>query len=434
MSAGPRRRWGWTAAAALLLAAAAPAQIWPRTPEPDPYGGSLYAGPDGGVTPGVGAPWNNRQVYGGSVQDRMGWQAPAPYWGWIGPGQPSYRLPSGYQNLFGWAGGAAGTSASSRPSVQSFLPYGMDRQSGPRLPTGPGGQEQPGEQERGMPAWLDEPGRGQRKLGPGARGLLSDPARAFLLRMQDEVLVKPADEEAFYPLTYWDKGRVLAPGAEVRVVAGGRCLLVFPGGTEIDLSRPAAVRFVQGTDARLELVVDDVHTAHFKLGAREVVVRLFDGTVLSGMRTTFSIQRERRQTPWRPEETEDRLQVKNWGGGRLVVESRVAGGAETVLTTNRKVVLPAVAPPPDDGPDDPPLDLSMEGGGTPVLASIQADLTFEEGDLRVGSRVGTARLRWGGCDIRLGEGQRLRIDPMGGRPFGEALPAPRLRTTGAGGR
>ena len=414
---------------------------WYRPTSNDPWGGSIqpWTGQTGAT---IGSPYNRRDSYSGRRGGRVGSQQNTnPLWGWIGIGQPkaygTYLPPypdnrQGGQARGAWPGQANGSGAQSGvPGVPTQL-YGKDAYKGSLLPGAPKSRkttEKPG--IPGIPKWLNQPGRGRRVLGKKDLGYGRDPARCFLLRMQDRVEVRPAEEAAFYPLAYWDKSRVLAPGAGMRIVAGGRALLVFPAGTQLDLARPAEVWFKKGTQDRLELDCRDVNTANVTFGMREVRMILPEGSRIRGRSLSFSITRERRPQPWMPGRTEDYLVLRNWGPAAIYLDSDLPGATTVTILANRRVVLPIPVTRPGapvrEHQDDPPLDLSMEGGGTPLQASVQADIQMEGKSLRVQSRTGKARLQWGGFAARLQPGWHLRIDPIGGSPFGEGRAVPHQR-------
>ena len=433
--------------AVVLLAPALPltAQAgtnWYRPTSPDPWGGSIQPW-TGNTGTTIGAPYNRSAGYSPALGGRVGAQNNVnPLWGWIGIGQPKAygsHMPPYPENSERGQGRSIlpvrpGFGAENQGTAPNPL-YGRDAYKGTQLPGGPTPGETPEQQRKpsmpGIPKWLNQPGRGRRVLSKSDLGFGRDPARCFLLRMQDRVEVRPGGEKAFYRLDYWDKARVLGADSGIRVIGGGRALVVFPAGAQLDLARPAEVWFRKGTQDRLELDCRDVHTANCNFGLREVRMKLPEGTRIRGRNLSLSITRVRRPAPWMPGKTEDSLILKNWGPGVLYLDSEVQGAQTVTIRTNRRVVLPIpVRRDGDEKPqqqDDPPLDLTMEGGGAPLQTSVQAEVHKKGKSLEVTSRSGTARLQWGGFAARLQPGWRLRIDPIGGSPFGEGRLVPHQR-------
>lgn len=438
-------RLPWLIALMLGMVVPLPAQgstNWNQPTSPDPWGGSIQPW-TGSAGASVAGPYNPGRGFGRRMSVRPGLQMNAnPLWGWIGIGQPKaygthlppYPVNSGRGQAQGTYPGQQQSGQGGQYSLPNYL-YGKNAYKGNLLPGGPTPGVTPEKQgERtmpGIPKWLNQSGRGHRVLSKRDLGYGRDPARCFLLRMQDRVEVRPGGEEAFYRLDYWDKTRVLGPDSGIRVVGGGRALVVFPAGTQLDLARPAEIWFRKGTQERLELECRDIHTANINFGTREVRLSLPEGSRIRGRGLSLSITRERRPAPWMPGMTEDSLILKNWGPAILFLDSKVQGAKTVTIKANRRVVLPIPVfregKPPAERKDDPPLDWSMEGGGVPLQASVQADIRVNGKGLDITSRSGTARLQWGGFAARLQQGWRLRIDPIGGSPFGSGRPVPHQR-------
>lgn len=273
------------------------------------------------------------------------------------------------------------------------------------------------------PSWLQIGGPGHRVQQMGDAKAGPKPSHCFLVRLSETVEVRPANETAFYPLAFWDSSRVLSPGARLRIAGQGRVLLVFPGGTRIDLSGEASVGFLEGTKQRLRVAISKVSRGEVRLGSRRVELELPDGTTVAGSDTILSIRGLRRDAGWSEDGLEHRIELANFGEKNLEIEPRSAavGLQPYVLRPNRLSVV-AFAPgskvAEEEFGDTPAKTLPEDNSARPELqASQRAQLEKIGESVRIDARNGEALVQWGGFRCRLPDGRRVVLDPLLGSPF-----------------
>jgi hypothetical protein len=340
-------------------------------------------------------------------------------------------LPVTLQGLFGTglpAFGKQGLAGQGLGSGGAVLPS-----------TGAQGESTPQEPQR-WPSWVEIGGVGRNPLATEQRVEESrDPGRLLLIRFADPVFVRPHDEKAFYPLRFWDKFRVLAPGGGVKVGGTGRGELLFSDGARIDALGEFEAWFHRGVEDKLEIDLAWASRADIRLGERDTTIWLPDGSELRGQQSRITIERVRRDAPWMEGGAEDRIGIRNWGPEpvRLRLVSvpglnlgDLAGGGlpkRLEILPGRRSVLPiiggrrgrragqlaeAFAARAEAG-----LARSRPGGGAALESDVHARIVEEGAALRVEGVSRPSRLRWGGVEMLVPGGDSLRIDPIGGSPF-----------------
>ena len=329
-------------------------------------------------------------------------------------GQGTVLLPpigGGLPTLFG--SGQAKQGAGSR-AIPRF-PFGRDVRV-PRLP-------KDREQDLGKwPSWVQIGGPGKRTLSKSDLSAVSNPARCLLTRLDTAVWVQPQNESAFYPLPFWDKNRVLAPGARVRLEGKGHAQLLFSRGTRIDFMHSSAIDFVSGDEDLLVLNLREIGRATCYLGMREVIMQLPDGSRLRGKKLILQFERVRRRAVWARGGVQDRLVIRNWGPGDCSIEIMGAGSetSPVILKPNRRSILPLG--PSSMSTTEPkrepvaPLRRRLPGGGVPLLSNLQTSILRSGKKLELSAGALRSRVQWGGVGIRLSGS--VTIDPIGGDPFG----------------
>ncbi len=279
---------------------------------------------------------------------------------------------------------------------------------------------------RRWPTWVDVGGPGER-LDQGTTTSEDRPqaSECYFVRLSDRVEIQPSGEKGYFPLEFWDSARRLGIGSRCRLSGRGRALLLFSGGTEVDLAGVGECVFSQGTVDRLVLRMLSVTRAVVDVGKRGVEFRLPDASVLRATRGSFTIEREVHEIgalgPDGAPRLSERLHITNWGPDSLRIEvARGLGlGSETVEVPLRRSAILALA---DAGAGDTPIvDLpkTLPGGGIDLRAGVHATIRKDERGLQVEARSGDAPLHWGGTILRVPVGTSLRIDPLLGDPFQE---------------
>ncbi|PIE22197.1 MAG: hypothetical protein CSA62_13465 [Planctomycetota bacterium] len=299
---------------------------------------------------------------------------------------------------------------------------------------------QPRSEER-WPSWVEIGGAGRRGLSAVQRRTASrDPKSLLLIRYTDPVLVQPSEEKTFLPLHFWDKLRVLSPGSGVRIDGGGRANLLFSDACRIDALNEFELWFSAGRKELLELDLIWVSRAEFQVGTRETRLFLPDGSEIRASGARFSIQRQRRDAPWMASGAEDRMEVRNWGPGKLLLRLAPLPGpaaygvpVEIEVASGRLALLPIVGGRRQirarelskrfEQSSERQLPRAHPGGGSSLFFDVHAAIREEGAVLQVRSELEASRLRWGGVEFLLPAGRSLRVDPIGGRPFAPAKEA-----------
>lgn len=243
------------------------------------------------------------------------------------------------------------------------------------------------------------------------------PDRAMLIRDGDRVWYMAADEQAFEPLAYYSRVRVLTPGSRVQVRTRGSYQVAFHGG-----ARMVAM-------GRNDIAVEE-------LGTDAIAVRLFDFSRL------WVFGRDRRLALALPD------------GAVLTVEASSVEGAPADLYLLREGRIAFIH---NSGPGKAYLDGPFGETAVPPghrvgialearVGQVRSSAWRREGELGVraegsrrlvegvGSGTGGA-VEWSGVRVRLPVGARLEIDPLGGElpvPGGEpAFPEMQAPEVGA---
>ncbi len=344
----------------------------------------------------------------------FGGRSPYPYGGTGFPGgsaAPAFPYGGGWTFPGGGIGSPLGAGGGTMPGLVWPLLLGRG------LP-GPGPSSQApapqGPNLNAWPSWIRLPGGG---------GAPPNPKRCLLVRIEDQVLVRPAGEKAFYPLAFHDPSRLLEPGAEVRLTGRGRAVLVFADGARVGLIGSARLAFAEGGERRLGLSARAFRRMDVRGGSREIAVSLPGGARLTAKGARFTLRR-----PVAPAEVGPRpFTITNWGGSPLVLTPPPALGlGPRKIPAYRRVELVAPAGRSPAG-FEPVQELAT--GGLPLQAGVQVAFRREGALLSLSTRGGQGRVRWGGVVIDLPAGGGLRLDPLAGRPFGRTSPPARGRSS-----
>jgi len=288
------------------------------------------------------------------------------------------------------------------------------------------------------PSWVQLGGIGKEVEQANKLPEYLDPKRCLLARLSDTVEVRPADETAFFPISFWKKTRVIAPGAGVKVEASGRALLVFSDGTRLQPMGATELVFVQGTKKELRVTFRKVTRLEATFGTRQVRLELPEGTLLRGTGLDMTIDREVRNASWAKGGVEGRLWVSNWGKGTIAVQSGEQASFE--LLPNRRSIFALVRDATNTGESMPgraaqtPLRWTMPGGGVPLSGSETAQAQKSGANVRIEASDGPARVNWGGVELAVPVGKRIILDPLAGDPFGDGRVTPVERSAGSAGK
>jgi len=253
------------------------------------------------------------------------------------------------------------------------------------------------EEETGWPGWARA-----RSKAP----LVYAPDKALLVRHSDRVWWKAPDEDAFVPLYFHDKLRVVDAGTEVEVRQAGGFEVLLHGGSRIGLLGRSALRIDSLGEAKIELTLASLTLVRLDAVGRECVVHLPDGSVLT-------VAADSAEDPAGPGSVViDRAIEPGWLGGRATMFN---GGARPVQW---KHAFGTVTVAPGEK-----IDFFL----TPPKVAVAGELETGES---VASPDGPAMtcvaerdavVSWSGARFRLSGGSRLRLDPLLGTPFAPAV-------------
>lgn len=269
-----------------------------------------------------------------------------------------------------------------------------DRQL-PVLPSLP-----PAPEETGWPQWV---------RARGKPPLVYAADKALLVRHADRVWWKAPDEDAFVPLYFHDKLRVVAPGTAVEVRQTGDFELLLHGGGRLVSLGSAVLRVEELTADRVVLRLAALTKLRFEAGTGEHVLLLPDGSSLT------IPARPAGELPVTAGVAIDRSSEPGWYGGRAALFNI---GQRPVQWTHPCGAV-TLAPGERVG-----LFLTPPAAAIPqALATGEATVAADGGALRCTAAADTA-VSWSGARFTLPRGAALRIDPLQGRPFAPASGEP----------
>lgn len=403
-----RRRCSCTVLAALLAAAAAPAQL-PGTPTAqDPVGqpatgtetlpGSLLRTDPFG---GQGAASSQRPLQ--NPQDD-GLQSI-----WSAPNMPAHRgfavfpvrLQGYYPTAVGSGTGETGIGA---------LPV-------PMLPTAP----------TPLPAWPAWVRTAQKRPLPFAVD------RALLVSDVQRVWFRETADEAFVPLPFHDPFRTLQPGAEIEVRQNGQFGLVLHASTNCNAHGPTRVELVTLDEQQVRLRIPVLTSLRIEAASRHHVLELPDGSLLEfdglpavddlaapppaanqGLGALFgaTAPTSAGQLPEATRVTIERVDEPRWYGGRAQIHN--LGGQS--LTWRRGAEVVTIAPS-----QRATMLLTPPEGIAATLELEGMSVTRREHALELGTE-GAAEaphtVSWCGARIEVDGGATVRLEPLQGQLLG----------------
>jgi hypothetical protein len=261
----------------------------------------------------------------------------------------------------------------------------------PGLIPGLSPRRQPGEPGAGptWPSWIAGELTGE--------AAVATPTRAALARLADRVWFFTPDDNAFVPLSFYDKIRAVESGTLVEVRTKGDFQLVFHDGGQLRSFGRARVALGQLSEAMAELGLGAFRHMWLVAKTRPLKVVLPDRSVLElqgcsvALRSDNGIGSIRNHGP----------NAAVWTGRPGRVELAPAHQLSILTEVPRSEYVPAG------------LDLS---------GAVRAG---REGRVLEVHAAGSGAVQWSGASFRLGSGDDLRLDPLAGAEFPER-PAPSL--------
>ncbi len=235
------------------------------------------------------------------------------------------------------------------------------------------------------PSWFDSRSRG--------RETAFQFDMALLVRSSDRVWYKAADEIAFVPLAFYDKGRVIRAGGEVDVRHRGGYELHFHGGGYLRVGGHSKLRVETLSETINVVKISDYNWAWLVTRLQPLRTILPDGSVLE-MEGNSLVHLSRGNGIG---------VLLHTGEGNVRLSSSV--GSVTIPHAHRvKFFISAGVPAPIS------IELQLDSG---LGARRDARVLQVDGGEHGGVVI------WGGLRVTLQPGQELRVDPLAGAEFPE---------------
>ena len=237
--------------------------------------------------------------------------------------------------------------------------------------------------------------------------LAASPTRVFMLRMADNVALRPPGMKGWERVYHWRKTRILETGYQVDTGNRGRVIQAFFDGAYLDCHRRCLLELMRLDRECARIRFHRLGRVKLEAADRPLHLDIPGGYTVRVRRAIVSLRLV----------DERRFFLANLGPEKIEIDHR---GHKIELGWNECCQLPLLTGPaprpvrPVAAPGERIYSLGDDlwrlawGAGT--------DLDRRRGEYRLRAGTGGGRVKWGNCGIELKPGDKVVIRPFGGAP------------------